>query len=223
MKDNLSSYTSNDYDSRINSVLPYYTEFHNQILDLAECLDLSRINWLDTGCGTGNLAQKVLKKFDTVDLVLCDPSEAMLEKSKNKLKEYKNVKYVNLASQELGFKNEFDIVTAVQAHHYLDSGQRAKATQRCFNALKDDGVYITFENIALSCNECDKFGMKRWRKYLLEHGKSEAEAEVHIKRRGTEVFPVTIEEHISLLKKTGFKAVEILWMSYMQAGFWAIK
>lgn len=144
MKDNLSSYTSNDYDSRINSVLPYYTEFHNQILDLAECLDLSRTNWLDTGCGTGNLAQKVLKKFDTVDLVLCDPSEAMLEKSKNKLKEYKNVKYVNLASQELGFNNEFDIVTAVQAHHYLDSGQRAKATQRCFNALKDDGVYITF-------------------------------------------------------------------------------
>ncbi|MGN0491206.1 class I SAM-dependent methyltransferase [Ruminococcus sp.] len=223
MKDNLSSYTSNDYDSRINSVLPYYAEFHNQILDLAECLGLSRINWLDTGCGTGNLAQKVLKKFDTVDLTLCDPSEAMLEKSKDKLKEYKNVKYVNLASQQLGFDNEFDIVTAVQAHHYLDRNQRANATKKCFDALKDGGVYITFENISLSCNECDELGMRRWKKYLLEHGKSEEEAESHIKRRGTEVFPVTIEEHISLLKKTGFKAVEILWMSYMQAGFWAIK
>ena len=37
MKDNLSSFGSDDYDSRINSVLPYYNEFHNQILSLAEC------------------------------------------------------------------------------------------------------------------------------------------------------------------------------------------
>lgn len=57
----------------------------------------------------------------------------------------------------------------------------------------------------------------------MEHGKSAQEAEKHIKRRGKEVFPITVNEHIKLLKDTGFKSAEILWMSYLQAGFWAIK
>ena len=57
----------------------------------------------------------------------------------------------------------------------------------------------------------------------MEHGKSDQEAEKHIKRRGKEVFPITVNEHIKLLKDTGFKSAEILWMSYLQAGFWAIK
>lgn len=42
-------------------------------------------------------------------------------------------------------------------------------------------------------------------------------------RRGTEVLPITIEEHLCLLKECGFKSADILWTSYMQAGFFAIK
>ncbi len=223
MKDNLSSFGSDDYDSRINSVLPYYNEFHNQILSLAECFNFKNMSWLDTGCGTGNLAERVLQKFNSVNLTLCDPSAAMLEKAKNKLKNFENVKYINLPSQQLDFNSEFDIVTAVQSHHYLNVTNRREATYRCFKALKDGGVYITFENISLSSSESEEICIKRWRKYLLEHGKSAQEAEKHIKRRGKEVFPITVNEHIKLLKDTGFKSAEILWMSYLQAGFWAIK
>lgn len=36
MKDNASVFNSTIYDSRINAVLPYYTECNKQILDLAE-------------------------------------------------------------------------------------------------------------------------------------------------------------------------------------------
>ena len=37
------------------------------------------------------------------------------------------------------------------------------------------------------------------------------------------VFPITIEEHIKLLRECGFKSVDVLWTSYLQAGFWAVK
>lgn len=85
MKDNLSSYSSNDYDERINSVLPFYSQFHNQILDLVNCLDLKNISWLDTGCGTGNLGVKIMKNFNNVKLTLSDPSQAMLKRLKKNL------------------------------------------------------------------------------------------------------------------------------------------
>ena len=34
---------------------------------------------------------------------------------------------------------------------------------------------------------------------------------------------IAVEKHIDLLKKIGFSSVNILWSSYLQAGFWAIK
>ncbi len=223
MKDNLSSYTSNDYDKRINTVLPFYSQFHNQILDLVDCIDLQKISWLDTGCGTGNLAVKIMEKFNNVKLTLCDPSQAMLDKAKEKLNFYENISFNNLPSQKFEYNNEFDIVTAVQAHHYLNKDERTTATKKCFNALKSGGLFITFENIKHSTEVSDNYGVKRWKKYLKSNGKSDEEVRSHMARRGTEVLPITIEEHLSLLKECGFKSADILWTSYMQAGFFAIK
>lgn len=34
---------------------------------------------------------------------------------------------------------------------------------------------------------------------------------------------ITIEEHLTLLRNSGFRVVEILWRSYLQAGFYCIK
>lgn len=70
MKDNSSAFNSSIYDSKVNAVLPYYTEYNRQILDLAEASGIKNSKWLDTGCGTGNLALRVTEKFADVKLVL---------------------------------------------------------------------------------------------------------------------------------------------------------
>ena len=48
-------------------------------------------------------------------------------------------------------------------------------------------------------------------------------AEEHAKRFNNEYFPISVEEHLNLLKETGFKNVNLFWLSHMQAGFYAIK
>ncbi|MCR5383775.1 MAG: hypothetical protein K6E72_03925 [Saccharofermentans sp.] len=60
MKDNKSAYNSNIYDENIVSTLPYYREYHNQIIDLVKAMGTQNIDWLDTGCGTGTLAGGLL-------------------------------------------------------------------------------------------------------------------------------------------------------------------
>ena len=59
--------------------------------------------------------------------------------------------------------------------------------------------------------------------YYREYHNQALDVKMHIERRGVEVFPITIEQHIELLKKCGFRSVNVLWTSYLQAGFWAIK
>ena len=223
MKDNLSAYNANDYDNHINSVLPYYQEFHTQIIDLIQALNSNNIQWLDTGCGTGTLAEKIMKNFANINLTLCDPSEKMLTIAKQKLSKYNNIIFINKSTQDTQFENKFDIITAVQAHHYLMMENRTKATQKCYQALKENGIYITFENIKLSSNTSDKIAQKRYENFLKSHKKTENEIIAHLARRNREVFPITIEQHINLLKNCGFKTVDILWASYWQAGFLAIK
>ncbi len=223
MNDNKSSFDSALYDRGITAVLLYYSDFHNQVIDLIFTMYKDNFKWLDTGCGTGRLVDKAAEHFKAVDFTLCDPSPNMLKIAKNKLLGLCNINFRNISSQQFDYKNTFDVVTAIQAHHYLNASERICATQKCYSALRENGVYITFENIAMSDKISDNISIKRWIKYMAIHGKSTDEIEEHISRRGNEVFPITIEEHLSLLRKCGFKTADILWTSYMQAGFFAVK
>lgn len=155
--DNASAYDSGIYDSNIVNVLPYYTEFHAQVMDLVKTMGLNAPKWLDTGCGTGTLALRALSENNSIRFTLADPSAQMLEQARAKTGD--KASYVNCGSHELSFENMFDVVTAIQSHHYYDKPGREQAVKHCYDALK----------------EC------------------------------------------------GFTSVNVLWQSYLQAGFWAIK
>ena len=225
MKDNKSSYNSSIYDENITNVLPYYTEYHAQVIDVAKMISSDKegsIKWLDTGCGTGTLALRALGEIPDIAFTLCDPSEGMLEVAKEKLGG-KNISFNNVTSDALTYENEFDIVTAIQSHHYYDIETRDIAVKKCYRALKNDGIFVTFENIRMSTEESDAIALNRWGQFLSDHGWTPEEVKAHQARRGVEMFPITIEQHLEMLKNAGFKSVDILWVSYMQAGFWAIK
>ncbi|MBO7452459.1 MAG: class I SAM-dependent methyltransferase [Clostridiales bacterium] len=185
-------------------------------------MGIKDIEWLDTGCGTGTLASRVFEYRDDVSFTLCDPSEKMLEIAKNKL-QGRDIRVFNIPSQNMTFDSEFDVVTAVQSHHYLKADERKTAVENCFRSLKNNGVFISFENIRMTTDESDKIALKRWETFLSDHLKDPDVVKMHIDRRGVEVFPITIEEHIRLLREAGFSSVDVLWTSYLQAGFWAIK
>ena len=222
MIDNRSAYNSNVYDANIVSTLPYYREYHNQIIDLVRTTGLKDICWLDTGCGTGTLANRVLEEREDIRFTLCDPSEQMLDRAREKL-QGKDIRFLNRQSQDLDFDSEFDVVTAVQCHHYLQPEARRTAVMNCWRALKDNGIFITFENIKMTTEESDRIALKRWENFLSDHLNDPDKVAHHMNRRGVEVFPITIEEHIKLLRECGFSSVDVLWTSYLQAGFWAIK
>ena len=48
--DNKSAYDSSIYDEHIVNVLPYYREYHKQIMDLVRISKQGNVDWLDTGC-----------------------------------------------------------------------------------------------------------------------------------------------------------------------------
>ena len=222
MQDNASAYNAGAYDGHITSVLPYYAAYHEQIIDLVRALGRPAPDWLDTGCGTGTLALRALEAVPGARLTLCDPSEKMLDEARKKLAG-RDVRYLGVPSDGLPFEASFDVVTAVQCHHYYQPEGRERAVRRCCRALRESGVFIAFENVRMSDGESDGIALRRWIAFMEAHGIQPEEIRMQLERRGTEVHPITIEAHLGLLKRCGFRSVNLLWASCLQAGFWALK
>ena len=222
MKDNKTSQAAVLYDANVQKTIPRYATLHEETLELIRVLQPDPKTWLDTGCGTGTLIAKAGKIFDGVRFVAADPSAAMLEIAGEKLAGM-DVEYEQTGSEGIFINSKFDIVTAIMAHHYLSAEQRIVATEKCFAALNPGGIYVTFETTRPFSQRGIAVGLQRWRLHQLASGKAEEEVEKHISRYGIELLPISIEDHLSLLRTTGFSVVEILWVSGLQAGFFAIK
>lgn len=226
MQDNKTSHAANDYDAQINKTIPNYHFFHEETLEIVKVTHPRPVSWLDTGCGTGTLVEKAAVFFADTQFVLADPSEQMLAIAKEKLapQEKLKVQYLLTGTQDIAWPEEsFEVITAIQSHHYLDAAARKKATQNCLRLLKPGGIYITFENISAHTDRGIQIGLERWKQFQMKNGKNEAKADEHIARFGKEYFPISLAQHMALLQEAGFGVVEVLWASIMQAGFYAIK
>jgi tRNA (cmo5U34)-methyltransferase len=215
-----------NYDQRIRSILPYYDSFHQETINLVKAMRSDPEVWLDTGCGTGNFAERALKHFPNARFILADPSAEMLNEAQKKLSGSNRITFLKpICTQNLSLEGlqNLDIITAIQSHHYLSMDDRIKATEVCHDLLNEKGIYITFENIRPMTELGVAAGKRNWKSFQLSAGRDPETVEGHLKRFGTMFFPLTVEEHISLLRGIGFNAVEMLWYSYMQAGFYCVK
>jgi tRNA (cmo5U34)-methyltransferase len=225
LRDNKTSQPAQVYDANIEITMPYYRFFHAETLALvAHALQREPSKWLDTGCGTGILADKAMAAFKDTRFVLADPSAAMLDIAKEKFAVHQSCEYLLAPTEELDCPaGEFDVITAILAHHYLDAGDRRKATANCLRMLKPGGLYVTFESIRPGTEQGLKIGLRKWQATQIHNGKDPQAAEKHVGRYGVEFFPITTDAHIRLLSDVGFSVAELFWASNMQAGFYAIK
>jgi tRNA (cmo5U34)-methyltransferase len=224
---NSSSQYPEDYDTGVAKVIPLYLSIHQEVINLVKALSITPHTWMDTGCGTGSLVEKACIEFPKTRFLLVDPSDNMLHKARKKLSSSTTgkIKIMNTSpTQDIsGFEEKLDIVTAIQCHHYLCDADRTKATKVCYDLLKEGGVYITSENIRPFTEEGITIGKQHLANFQLSMGKTQEEVDKYLDRFDKEYFPITVEEHLRLLRETGFRTVEILWYSYMQAVFYCIK
>ncbi|MDE6619448.1 MAG: class I SAM-dependent methyltransferase [Lachnospiraceae bacterium] len=222
MNDNQSAFRSDDYDRKIKQTLPYYDQFYEQVIELIKVMNDNAVRWLDIGCGTGKMGSAAFENVDIEKFVFCDLSEEMIRIAKERFP-YHNAEFCVCDVQKLVYSNEFDIITAIQVNHYLHMDERKIAMQKCYEALKDNGLFISFENFAPFTDLGKSVYLEKWKRYQVKQQKSLEECQKHIDRYGKDYFPITLSENMEFMRNCGFKVVEILWLSNMQAGFWGIK
>jgi tRNA (cmo5U34)-methyltransferase len=227
VSDNTTPHSASKYNAQIRNTIPYYDNFHAETIHFIKAMGMSPRFWLDTGCGTGYLVEQAFDQFKETTFILADPSPEMMNQAKNKLHDKAGdgkIRFLDPVSTEnLTLKFKVDVITAIQSHHYLSKTKREKATKTCYGLLKNKGLYITFENVRPFSRKGIENGKKYWSAFQLSKGKDTEAVKDHMKRFDSEYFPITLEDHLKLLKTCGFQTVELFWYSYMQAGFYCIK
>jgi len=66
--------------------------------------------------------------------------------------------------------------------------------------LKDGGIYIEFENIRPLTQRGQEIGLHMWKTFQIDNGKTPTQAADHISRFDTSYFPISIPDHLALLK-----------------------
>jgi len=100
---------------------------------------------LDAGGGIGRFSEPLLKKGHQV--VLTELSNEMLNKAKNKLKSYPNIKFIKNSVTDMSelADDSFDVVLMINA--ILDyCGDYNKAMQETYRILKKGGFFIATVN-----------------------------------------------------------------------------
>lgn len=130
------------YDELINCDIDY-EKWAEVILKICERENISKEDYLDLACGTGNLTSIVGKEFKNVWGV--DLSEEMLMMADKKLRDNKmNVKLVCQNICQLKLNRKFDLITCAldSTNYILDSGALADYFKSVKYHLKDQGIFI---------------------------------------------------------------------------------
>ena len=160
---------------------------------------------IDVACGTGDIAQLILKNVNKSSNITCvDPNKGMIKKGKEKLNGFKNLNWVIASAEKLPFENSiYDFYTI--SFGLRNTKSLDKALTEAYRVLKPGGRYLCLEFSKIQ-NSNLNFIYKNYSKLIPSIGKlivGEKEPYEYL-IKSIESF-VNQDELIDLMKKKGFK------------------
>ena len=100
---------------------------------------------VDVACGTGDIGRLYLDNTDINNHITCiDPNKRMVDKGKEKLKNYKNIKWIISSAEKLPLKNNsFDFYTI--SFGLRNTKNLNKSLSEAYRVLKKGGRFFCLE------------------------------------------------------------------------------
>lgn len=183
-------------------------------------------NLLDIGCGAGNYTLMMLSKLPNLNCTLVDLSKPMLDKAFERVSKHtdKNVEIIQGDIRDVELKtNHYNIILAgAVLHHLRDDEDWEKAFRKIFSLLKAGGCFMISDLITQDTELLNEYIWERYGDYLESINGKEYRKKVldYVAKEDT---PRSMNYQLELMKKVGFKSVEILHKNMCFGAFGGIK
>jgi tRNA (cmo5U34)-methyltransferase len=179
---------------------------------------------LDVGCGAGNYSLKLLQRLPDLNVTLIDLSRPMLERAEERLRPATKGRITALQGDvrdlDLGGAR-FDVIVAAAVLHHLRTDAEWEAVfAKFFESLRPGGSVWISDLIEHSTDAIQEMMWRRYGDYLVGL-KDEAYRDTVFAYVGQEDTPRPLMYQIDLLRKVGYRQIEILHKTSVFAAFGA--
>jgi tRNA (cmo5U34)-methyltransferase len=196
------------------------------ITETTKIINPNAKNLLDIGCGAGNYTLMMLSKISNLNCTLVDLSMPMLEKAYERVckqtKSHVNAIQGDIRNVELN-ENYFDIVLAgAVLHHLREDHDWENVFGKLYKLLKPNGCLMISDLVTQDNELLTKYFRDKYAGYLEQNGGQEYCQKVldYIEKEDS---PRSITYQLDLMKKVGFKYVEILHKNICFGAYCGVK
>jgi tRNA (cmo5U34)-methyltransferase len=181
---------------------------------------------LDVGCGAGNYALKLLRLLPLRSVDLVDLSAPMLERATQRIGAASGVEIramqADVREVELEAERYDVIVSAATLHHLRGDEEWESVFAKLFAALRPGGSLWISDMVEHSIPEVHRLMWGRYGEYLegLRDAAYRDHVFAYIEKEDT---PRPLIYQLDLLRKVGFRAVEVLHKNSTFAAFGGVK
>ncbi len=169
---------------------------------------------IDVASGTGDIARLFLKKTNSLSHVICvEPNKKMLSEGKIRLKNFKNLSWVNASAEKLPLaENTFDIYSI--SYGIRNVSNINNSLKEAYRVLKPGGRFMCLEFSKIN-NEIINFLYKKYSKTIPYVGKLIAGDDEPYKYLVNSIDSFYSQEELKdLIFNNGFENVEYRNLSY---------
>lgn len=215
------------FDDMVSRSVPFYGEIQRMVAEIGKDFAMPESNLYDLGCSTGAsliLLDKVVD--EKVKFVGLDDSDEMLKKCDKKLQEngIKRKYELNYADLNQGIAIEnASVVNLCLTLQFIRPLNRERLVQQIYDGMNDNGCLILTEKVLGEDSLFNRLFIKYY--YDMKRRHNYSDMEISQKREALEnvLIPYKLEENKELLKKCGFKLVDVFFKWYNFCGIIAVK
>lgn len=212
------------FDQHVSKSVPLYEEGHQLILQLSDFFLTQNSVCYDLGCSTGTLLSRLADRHKGrhARLIGLDPVENMVERAKQKCRDYPDVTIVAADAIEFDY-DPADLFTSYYTVQFVHPKHRQSLIDRIYRSLNWGGAFIMFEKVRAN----DARFQDLMTQCFLEHKLAQGYSPDEIIRKSLSLKgilePFSTAGNLGLLNRAGF--VDILPIAKYMCfeGYLAIK
>ncbi|MDD5408623.1 MAG: class I SAM-dependent methyltransferase [Candidatus Omnitrophica bacterium] len=211
------------FDKLFFKVMPRYEEMMQALINAMPFNKKDSLRIIELGCGTGNLTREIISSYTNARITCIDMADNMLKMAKAKLKNNRNVAFWLGDIRDFNYKGKYDAVVASMVLHHVEGKDKPEFYRKFYKSLSRGGVFLCLD-IFLSPNKhLQDLYMDKWRAFMKSSGLPTKKINDMITRHQKEDRPVVFEDELAIMRKTGFKYVDVILKHYNFAVYSGVK
>jgi tRNA (cmo5U34)-methyltransferase len=213
------------FDAHVRKSIPFYDEIQRMITELSEYFIRDESVVYDLGSSTGEtlyLLSEAHAGKQNLQFIGYDLSESMVREAQAKVP-HPAVRFLHANVLDVEFSPPASFVTALFTLQFLTLAERAKLLARICEGIIEGGGLVIVEKVRAESPFFEDIWLDLHWDFKRRQGLTPAQIiEKASSLRGV-LNPLTVQENLGLLERTGFRRVETFFRWYNWAGFVAMK